>query len=203
MNLIKNGNFELGTEPWTTMEGHPLTFEIISWNNKKWLLTNGLDGPQNGNLQQIIPNSDELSGIHFRLTITAKAVPTGGTMQSGVQSDNDANRLIGEVIAYPFLYPLLPDTPNQAGSIRVSVKEQTYTHRFTINHLPPTTHGKLAIVNWGLGDTDKANILITDIKFEAVDPAVDPEEPAENVSVIDLSSLGLPAVNVSPMKVIK
>lgn len=203
MNLIENGNFESGTEPWTTMAGQPLTFEIISWNNKKWLLTNGLDGPSNGNLQQIIPKSDNLWGIHFRLTITAKAVPAGGTLQSGAQFDNDANRLTGELIAYLFLYPLFPDISHPAGSIRVSVKEQTYSHRFTIKHFAPITHGRLSIINWGDIDTDKANILITDIKLEAVDPAVDPEEPAENVRVIDLSSLGLPAVNVSPMKVIK
>lgn len=204
MNLIKNGNFASGTsEPWTSMDGGPLDFAIVPWNNKKWLLTNGLDGPENGNFQQIIPTSGDLWGIHFRLTFTAKAIPTGGTMQNGAQSDNDTNRLTGELIAYLQLFPQLPGIWQPAGSIHVSVMEQTFSHRYTLKHFAPITHGRLLIVNWGSGDTDKANILITDIKLEAVDPAIDPEEPAENARTLDLSSVGLGAINVTPMKEVK
>lgn len=206
MNFIENGDFESGTTyPWTKQNGSPLEFEIVSANNKKWLHTDGFNGPANGYLQQIVPKTDTLWGPRFRLTFTAKAIPTGGTKKNGAQSDSDVSRLRGELIVhfnfYPLLYP--PNSGEQGGVAIISVKETTYSHHFTLNRAGPVNLARLAIINWGVGDTDKADILITDIKLEVDNSPVDPEDPDENERTIDLSNVGLGVINVSPMKEVK
>lgn len=204
MNLIENGDFESGsTEPWTTMTGAPLDFEIVSGNNKKWLLTNGMDGPNHGNFQQNIPASERSWGNDFRLTLTAKAVPTGGSATDGARSDNDTDRLNGVLNLYFAIYYMGHISDKFGTYAEVSVKEATYSIRFRQVYSEPPSHAQLTIINWGGGNWDEANILVTDIKLELVDPEMDPAESAEDARLIDLTPVGLPKVDAPRMKKVR
>lgn len=204
MNIIENGDFESETtEPWRTLTGEPLGYEIISANNKKWLLTDGMNGPAHGSFRQIIPATGSSWGNDFRFTVTAKSIPTGGTATAGIQADNEANRLNGLLSVYFSIYHMGTISDKFATYAEVSVKESTYSIRFKQFYSEPASHAELIIVNWGGGSWDNADILVTDIKIELVDPTLDPEAPGENTKIIDFPPLGLSKVNAPRMKEIK
>ncbi len=199
MNIIENGDFETGTaEPWTTINGAASEFEVVDFNHKNWILTNGMDGPSEGSLLQKIPGSDTSWGNDFRLTLTAKALPTGA-----VKTDNDVARLRAKLNLYFSIHFMGSISDNIGTYAEISVRETTYSLRFKLIYSQPASHAELAIMNWGGGAWDEANILITDIRVDLVDPELDPEEPAEAVIRLDLSGVGLPVLNAPRMKEVR
>ncbi len=199
MNIIGNGDFATGAaEPWTTINGAASDFEVVDFNHKKWILTNGMDGPSKGSLLQKMPASDTSWGNDFRLTLTAKALPTGG-----VKTDNDAARLRAKLNLYFSIHFMGSISDNIGTYAEISVRETTYSLRFKLIYSQPASHAELAIMNWGGGAWDEANILITDIRVDLVDPELDPEEPAEAVILLDLSAVGLPVLNAPRMKEVR